>query len=98
MARFITVIKFTDQGIRNIHETCQRAAHFKASAKKMGVKIKDVYWTLGSFDGVLVFDAKDDEAATAAMLSLASVGNVQTQTARAFEAEEMAKILSRVPS
>ncbi len=98
MAKYITLIKFTDQGIRNIQETCQRATHFKSTAKKMGVKIKETYWTLGAFDGVLVFDAKDDESATSAMLALGSVGNVHTQTVRAYESEEMSKILSKVPS
>jgi uncharacterized protein with GYD domain len=98
MARYITLIKFTDQGIRNIQETGQRAAHFKSTAKKLGVKIKETYWTLGSIDGVLVFDAKDDESATTAMLALGSVGNVHTETVRAFDAEEMSKILSKVPA
>ena len=62
----------------------------------MGVKVKDIYWTLGAFDGAVVFDAPDDETATALMLSLAAQGNVQTQTARAFGAKEMDKILSKV--
>jgi len=93
MATFITTIKFTEQGIQNIHESPKRAAAFKSAAKKMGVKVTDIYWTLGSFDGVVVFDAPDDERATAAMLNLSSQGNVQTKTARAFDASEIEKVI-----
>ncbi|MBI3838563.1 MAG: GYD domain-containing protein [Planctomycetia bacterium] len=93
MATFISTIKFTEKGIQKIHESTKRAAAFKAAAKKMGVRVSGIYWTLGSFDGVIVFDATDDEAATAAMLHLASLGNVQTTTARAFDSTEMEKIV-----
>ncbi len=93
MATFITTIKFTDKGVQGIQESPKRAAAFKAAAKKMGVKISGLFWTLGSFDGVIIFDAPDDKTATAAMLSLASQGNVQTTTARAFDAGEIEKVI-----
>jgi uncharacterized protein with GYD domain len=93
MATFITTIKFTDQGVRSIHESPKRAAAFKSAAKKLGVKVTDLYWTLGSFDGVVIFDAPSDETATAAMLQLASQGNVQTSTARAFGSSEIEKVI-----
>ena len=93
MATFITTIKFTEQGIQNIRESPKRAAAFKSAAKKLGVKVTGIYWTLGSFDGVLMFDAPDGETATAAMLHLSSQGNVQTTTARAFDSSEIEKII-----
>lgn len=93
MATFITTIKFTEQGVQNIHESPKRAAAFKSVAKKMGVKVTDIYWTLGSFDGVVILDAPDDETATAAMLHLASQGNVCTTTARAFGSSEIEKVI-----
>jgi uncharacterized protein with GYD domain len=93
MATFITTIKFTEKGLQGINETCKRATAFKAAAKKMGVKVSEQYWTLGRFDGVIVFEAPDDETATAAMLSLSSKGNVQTTTARAFDAGEIDKVI-----
>ncbi len=93
MATFITTIKFTEKGIQGIQESPKRAAAFKAAAKTMGVKISGLYWTLGAFDGVIVFEAPDDETATAAMLSLASKGNVQTTTSRAFDAGEIEKVI-----
>jgi uncharacterized protein with GYD domain len=93
MATFISTIKFTNQGVQNIHESPKRAAAFKSAAKKLGVKITDIYWTLGSFDGVIIVEAPDDETATAAMLQLSSQGNVQTTTARAFDSSEIEKII-----
>src|SRR5262245_1021287 len=94
MATFVSTIKFTDQGIQAIKHTTKRAASVKAAAKKMGVKVTNVYWTLGAFDGLLIFEAPDDEAAMALMLHLGSMGNLQTTTARAFSATEMDGILS----
>jgi uncharacterized protein with GYD domain len=97
MATFIATIKFTEQGLENIKDTCDRAETFKSAAKKMDVKVRDVYWTLGPADGVIIFDAPDEETATAAMLHLSSLGNVTTQTARAYKAAEMQQILGKLP-
>ena len=96
MATFITTIKFTQQGVKDIDHTTKRAAIFKAEAKKMGVKVKDIYWTLGEHDGLLILEAADDETATAAVLHLGAMGTVHTTTCRAFTAAEMDKIVSKV--
>ena len=96
MPTFLTTIKFTDQGIRNIQDTGKRASAFKAMAKKMGVKVANIYWTLGAIDGAIIFDAPDEETATALMLQLTSLGNLKTQTSRAFDAAEMNTILSKL--
>jgi len=97
MATFITTMHFTEQGIKAVRDTCEREAAFKAAAKKMGVKVAGIYWTLGAFDGVIVFEAQDEATATAAMLHLSSLGNIRTQTTRAFDAAEMQKILGLLP-
>jgi uncharacterized protein with GYD domain len=97
MATFITTMHFTEQGIKAIKETCERAAAFKATAKKMGFKVTGIYWTLGAFDGVIVCEAPDEETATAALLYLGSLGNLRTQTARAYDAGEIQKILGLLP-
>lgn len=96
MATFITTIRFTEQGISKINKTTKRANAFKAAAKKMGVKVKDIFWTLGAFDGAIVLDAPDDETAAAALLQLDISGNVHSTTARAFNAAEMGKILAKL--
>lgn len=95
MATFISTIKFTDQGMRSVGETTRRVAAIKTAAKKLGVKISNVYWTVGSYDGVLIFDAPDDPAATTFLLQLGSQGNVRTTTNRAFTAAEMEDLLPK---
>jgi uncharacterized protein with GYD domain len=94
MATYITTLKFTPQGIANIQDTCKRAAAFKAAARKLGGKVTAQYWTQGPFDGVLIFEAPDEQAATALMVHLASQGNVHTQTVPAHTAAEMEKVLA----
>ncbi len=96
MATFISTVKFTQKGIEAVRETSKRAAAFKASAKKMGVKVTSVYWTLGYFDGVVIFDAPDDETAAAAMMQLSGLGNVHTTTCRAFDSGQIDKVVAKL--
>jgi len=97
VATYITTLHFTEQGIKAVRDACDRAATFQAAAEPVGVRVAGVYWTLGAFDGVLVWEAPDEETATAALLHLGSLGNVRTQTARAFDPAEMQKILGLLP-
>ncbi len=97
MPTFVATMKFTGQGIANVRDTIQRADSFKSEANKMGAKVTDILWTLGAFDGLIVFDAPDEETASALALHLGSRGNVQTQTGRAFRESEMSSILSKLP-
>lgn len=96
MATFISLINFTDQGIRNIKESPNRAGAFTAMAEKLGVTVKDMYWTVGNYDIVVVLDGAD-EAVTSVLLSAGSLGNVRTQTLRAFTAEETNRIVGNIP-
>lgn len=96
MATFITTIKFTQQGIKDIDHSTKRASIFKNEAKKLGAKVKEIYWTLGDHDGLLILEAPDDETATAVVLHLGAMGNVHTSTCRAFTAAEMEKVVAKV--
>jgi uncharacterized protein with GYD domain len=93
---FVVLAGFTDQGIRNVKETIGRAEAFKEMAKKTGITVKDLYWTLGKYDVVAICEAPDDESAIALSLSLCSRGNVRSETLRAFSFEEMKKILGKM--
>jgi uncharacterized protein with GYD domain len=95
MPRYVGLINWTDQGIRNYRDTVRRVEEGRAAAEQLGVRILDVYWTLGRFDIVVVSEAPDDEAATAFLLQLGSLGNVRTETLRAFNADEMSRIIER---
>ena len=97
MATYIALVNFTDQGVRHIRQTTERAKALMNPAANLGVRIKEIYWTLGAFDAVFTADAPDEETITAFTLSVGSLGNIRTQTLRAFSADEMNKILEKVP-
>ena len=95
MATYIALIDFTTDGIENIHYTTQRSREFAKEVEDL-VEIRHVYWTLGAHDGVLIFDAADDETAAAALLKLGQHGKARTQTLRAFDRDEMKAILAKM--
>ena len=97
MATFISLVSFTEQGIRDFRASPERADKFKSVAEDAGVKLKEVYWTMGAYDIVLIFEASDEQAVVAAMIGIGSLGNVRTQTLRAFDSSEMKEIISKVP-
>ena len=88
MATFVVLAKFSDQGIKNVKQTIERADAFKHMATKAGATVKEIYWTLGSRDIVAICEAPDDETATVLSLSVASRGNVCSETLRAFSQED----------
>ncbi len=97
MIRYVVLLNFTDQGIRNVKQSVERAKAFKAVADRMGAHLKDIYWTQGPYDVVLNMDVPDEETCMSLLLSLGSVGNVRSQTLRAFSIEEMGRILAKMP-
>ena len=96
MAKYVSLLQFTDQGIRNVRDSIKRAAAATAEAEKMGVKVTDAFWTMGAYDVVLLLDAPDDETISAFFLKVGSLGNVKSQTMRAFRREEMESILAKI--
>jgi len=96
MAKYVSLLQFTDQGIRNVRDSIKRAAVATAEAEKMGVKVTDAFWTMGAYDVVLLLDAPDDETISAFSLKVGSLGNVKSQTMRAFRREEMESILAKI--
>ncbi|MBU6435618.1 MAG: GYD domain-containing protein [Nitrospirae bacterium] len=96
MAMYIALVNFTDQGVRNLKDTTKRADAAKEMAKKFGVTFKELYWTLGSYDEVIVFDAPDDASMASFLASVGSLGNIRTQTLRAFSQAEMKGILAKL--
>jgi uncharacterized protein with GYD domain len=96
MPTYVVLATYSDQGIKNVKQTIERADAFKQMAGKAGATVKDVFWTLGSHDVVAICEAPDDETATALSLSVASRGNVRLETLRAFSLDEMKKILGKM--
>lgn len=98
MATYIALLQYTDQGIRNVKDTITRAAAAKEVAAKMGVKFTELFWTLGQYDLAILAEAPDEETMTAVMLKLSALGNVKSQTMRAFRSKEMEALLKKAAS
>jgi len=96
MAMYVSLLRFSDQGIRNVKDTIKRGEAATAEAEKMGMKITNAVWTMGAYDVVLSIEAPDDETMAAYAAKLGSLGNVKTETMRAFGQQEMEKILAKI--
>ena len=97
MATYISLIRWTEQGLQNARETVDRVEQARAAVEQLGGRLDGVYWTQGEYDLVAISEFPDDETATSFFLSLGMRGNVRTQTLRAFGADEMRRILQRLP-
>jgi uncharacterized protein with GYD domain len=97
MAKYVLLLQYTDQGIRSIMDTTKRAAAFRLEiAGKFRVKVSEVLWTLGQYDGVVLAEAPNDEAMAACSLSVARLGNLKIQTLRAFQTPEVEALLGKL--
>jgi uncharacterized protein with GYD domain len=97
MPTYIVLGQFTDQGIKNVKDSPKRAGAMREMGAKVGVTVRDVYWTLGQYDVVTIVEASDDAAVTALLLSTGALGNVRTTCMRAFNADEMSKVIGKLP-
>ena len=96
MATYVVLATFTDQGLKTAKESPKRAEAFKQMARTFGVTVKEIFWTQGRYDIVAVTDAPDELTATALNLSLGALGNIRTESLRAFSADEMATIVAKM--
>ena len=93
MARYISLLRFTEQGSKNLKESTNRAHTFDKIAAQAGVKIEGQYWTLGAYDGVLILDADSEQKVLRCLSQLASQGNVRSETMQTFIDKEFDEIV-----
>lgn len=96
MVTYVVLAKFTDQGIRSAKESPKRADAFKQLAKTFGVSVKDIFWTQGRYDVVTIVEAPDEASAMSLSLSLGALGNVRTESLRAFSSADMTTIVGKM--
>ena len=96
MIRFAVLLKFTEKGITNINHSPDRALAFRSSVEKTGGKVESQLWTLGSYDGVVVFTAPDETTAAGLVLGLGKSDSVSTCMLRAFDAQEFKAVLGKI--
>jgi uncharacterized protein with GYD domain len=95
MPPYVSLVNWTDQGIKNFRDTVRRAEDARGLIEKNGGQLRQIFWTLGEYDLVTVTDFPDDETATAVVLQTAAGGHVRTKTMKAFDADQMSAIIQR---
>jgi len=96
MATYVLLTKFTDQGIRSAKDSPKRAEAFKKMAETFRATLRELFWTQGRYDIVAIVEAPDEMSVTALNLSISALGNVRTESLRAFSAAEMMTIVSKM--
>lgn len=97
MATFITLLRYTHQGITTIKEAPGRIDAARKAYRALGAELKALYLVMGRYDIVAIVEAPDDTTAVKAALALGSKGNVSSETLRAFTEEEFRKIVAELP-
>jgi|SRR5450432_2326498 uncharacterized protein with GYD domain len=96
MAAYVMLNKITAQGLSTIKGSPKRAEAFRGMAKKLGCTVKELLWVQGKYDIVTIVEAPDDATLAALTVSIAKLGNINTQTSRAFTVAEVSSILEKV--
>jgi uncharacterized protein with GYD domain len=96
MPKYISLVSYTEEGIKSIKDTGKRAKAFAEKLEKKGIHMKSTLWTIGRYDLVHIFEAPNDDAAATVAFALGSMGNVRTETMRAYNLEEMKAIIGDV--
>ncbi len=97
MPYYIVLFNFTDQGIRNAKATISRAASYKAAVENAGGRLISEYYTLGKYDIVTIIEVPSDEAIISVLLTTGKLGNVRSETLKAFLLSDAAKIIDKLP-
>ena len=95
MANYIFLLKFTDQGIKNVKDSPKRAEAARRDAERIGGRLT-IYYTFGEYDAVGLLEAPNDEAALEFGLRYGSLGNTRTTTLKAFPESDAAKVISKL--
>ena len=95
MPAYVVLMNWTNEGAHNFRDTVDLTSDLESRIKSFGGTLKDTFWTLGAYDGLVLFDAPDDETASAVALATGEGGGVRTTTLRAFERSEMEQIVEK---
>ncbi|RQW76809.1 MAG: GYD domain-containing protein [Geobacter sp.] len=98
MPAYLSLINWTEQGVKNVRETVNRGKAVEQAVEKVNGRKIGLWWTMGQYDAIFLFEAPDDETASRMLLATALQGNVRSSTMRCFSEEEMTRIIQGLPS
>jgi uncharacterized protein with GYD domain len=96
MPTYIVLGNFTDQGIRSVRDSLKREDAFRKQCEKVGARVKEVYRTMGRYDLAALVDAPDDITLSALVYSVGAMGNIRTETLRAFSRQETEEAIAKM--
>ena len=96
MPTYIALMNWTGDGIQQVKDSPKRLDAGRKAFKKLGVKLKDTYLTIGRYDLVCLLEAPDDETLAKAMLTLAAKGAIRSETLKAFNEAEYRRIIDAI--
>jgi uncharacterized protein with GYD domain len=96
MPTYVTLYKWTDQGIRDVKATVDRTEPAVKAVEEAGGRVHGLWWTQGAYDFVAVVEFPDEDTGMAHALRTSMLGNVRSETLRAFTADDMRRILAKV--
>jgi uncharacterized protein with GYD domain len=96
MPTYLVLGHFTDQGIRSVRDSLKREDAFRKQCEKVGANVRDVYRTMGRYDLAAVLEAPDDVTLSALMYSVGALGNIRTETLRAFTRQETEQAVAKM--
>ena len=97
MPTYISLYRWTQQGIEQIKESPTRFDAAKQAMREMGAELRAFYLTMGQYDMVAIWEAPDEQTAARAALALGSRGAVRSETLRAFTEDEYRQIITTLP-
>jgi uncharacterized protein with GYD domain len=97
MPTYVTMLRYTDQGIRNIKEGPARLEAAKQAFRAAGAELKAFYLVMGQYDAIVIAEGPDDETATRLALGIGSLGNVSTETLRVYTEDEFRNLIAALP-
>ena len=92
MGKYVLLLNWTDQGIKNVKDTIKRAESFKSYLERRGGKLTDLFYTFGQYDLVVTAELPSDEIAMSVSLGSGALGNVRVTTIKAFGLDETRRI------
>ena len=97
MPTYMTLIRYTQQGIESIKDSPARLDTAKDLYKSLGAELKSFFLTMGKYDVMVISEAPDDETTTKLAMTIGSTGAIRTETFRIFTEDEYRKLISELP-
>jgi uncharacterized protein with GYD domain len=94
MTTYVLLIRWTEQGIRQVKDSPNRLDKARSMLKEMGGQFKTIFMTMGDYDLVAIYEAPDDAISARFTLMLGMLGSVRTTTLKAFPEQAYREIIS----